>query len=126
MLSDEIRSRLEQLNRRPLPVPYADRATEALSVRTRQSFGVPFSAGEEQENTSGKHWRLQQPLMRFWPDADSRIQHSRTASPWSLDAAAGAHPELAAFADSFPRGALFLDLETCGFAGSMVFLIGLI
>lgn len=34
--------------------------------------------------------------------------------------------ELQALANHFPRGMLFLDLETCGFAGSMVFLIGLI
>lgn len=34
--------------------------------------------------------------------------------------------EIAALAAAFPRDAMFLDLETCGLAGSMVFLIGLV
>jgi uncharacterized protein YprB with RNaseH-like and TPR domain len=36
------------------------------------------------------------------------------------------HPELAAFRDCFPRDVLFLDLETSGFAGSTIFLAGLV
>ncbi len=36
------------------------------------------------------------------------------------------HPELAAVCEHFPRGTLFLDLETCGFAGSSIFLVGLV
>ncbi len=36
------------------------------------------------------------------------------------------HPEVAALARWFPQQTLFLDLETCGFAGSMVFLVGLV
>jgi uncharacterized protein YprB with RNaseH-like and TPR domain len=36
------------------------------------------------------------------------------------------HPELAALVERFPVGTLFLDLETCGFAGSPIFLVGLL
>src|SRR5205085_6998113 len=46
--------------------------------------------------------------------------NSRLAGPRARRA------EVEHFRNSFPREALFLDLETCGFAGSMVFLIGLV
>ena len=34
--------------------------------------------------------------------------------------------EVGSLAEAFPRDTLFLDLETCGLAGSMLFLVGLI
>ena len=43
-----------------------------------------------------------------------------------VDTARRADPELDALLHAFPEQAVYLDLETCGFAGSMVFLIGLI
>jgi len=122
MLTDAIRIRLEELNRQPLAqLRLQQRAVQAIE---QVSFAAP---GSEHENSSGKHWRLQQPLARFWPDADRHVAALRPpATEWSLRAEAGSHPELTAFAESFPHGSLFLDLETCGFAGSMVFLIGLV
>jgi uncharacterized protein YprB with RNaseH-like and TPR domain len=36
------------------------------------------------------------------------------------------HPDLAALTRSFPDSTLFLDLETCGLAGSAIFLVGVI
>ena len=65
--------------------------------------------------------RCRRRVSEFWPAAD------RTAA--AVAGCAGSRPhrhaELTALAESFPRGMLILDLETCGFAGSMVFLAGL-
>ncbi len=49
------------------------------------------------------------------------------AAPPSLDEPGDGdtvHPELRTLAECFPQSALFVDLETCGFAGSSIFLIG--
>ena len=140
MLTDEIRSRLEALNRRPLPaaprfdppatVPPATVPPKFHFLQLGNAGGAQaesaFPAGEEHENCSGKHWRVRQPLAQFWPAADACIPRGGLVPEWSFGQPDFCHPELAAFAESFPRGTLFLDLETCGFAGSMVFLIGLI
>jgi len=135
MLTDEIRIRLEAINHRSLPA--ASRTDPPAPVPPKFHFFQPgcageaptdgtFPAGAEHENSSGKHWRVLQSLAQFWPAADACIPRGGLVPDWSFGQPEACHPELAAFAESFPRGTLFLDLETCGFAGSMVFLIGLI
>ncbi|MGE3809804.1 MAG: ribonuclease H-like domain-containing protein, partial [Gemmataceae bacterium] len=79
-----------------------------------------LDAGVEFETTSGRHLRLARPLAQpgsggHWPAGVSPPSSSFPE-----------HPEVAALARWFPRQTLFLDLETCGFAGSMVFLVGLV
>jgi hypothetical protein len=167
MLSDEIRGRLEALNRQPL-APQARPATfqpggirpagpgvlgaaagqanggtanfksdsplQTSAPPTSQPSAAPaafsiqdslWDARYACENASGKHFRICRPLTDFWPHGAREL----TAGQENLTARNGSaamHPELEALAASFPRGTLLLDLETCGFAGSMVFLVGLI
>lgn len=129
MLSDEIRTRLSRLHRSE----FATLASSGIAVAGPRPAapadigrfaGFLFEHAEECENASGKHLRFRRPLTDFWPAVDAcarRVLESDAPRP-----AAAAHPELAAVAEHFPRDTLFLDLETCGFAGSSVFLAGLI
>jgi len=143
MLTDSMRSRLEALNRAPLPA-----TPDSLSSRQQQAQAAPrpvpsrpapaaggcelnlpdlLAAGEEAKTASGKHWQIRIPLSRlgsayadFLQQAQQRIAESACA------AGAERHAELEAFCRAFPQRILFLDLETCGFAGSAIFLIGLL
>jgi uncharacterized protein YprB with RNaseH-like and TPR domain len=130
MLSFEIRRRIAQLHRSQ----HGDAARDLQSARQVQSvsggdgaksvFQDPFKWAEECENSSGRHLRLSRSLATVWPAfAEWAGRDLQNSGP----VAAGAmHAELAAVAESFPQGTLFLDLETCGFAGAPVFLAGLI
>jgi uncharacterized protein YprB with RNaseH-like and TPR domain len=65
---------------------------------------------------------------RYLPETLAAIR-SGTAAEQSVEPPAertGKSEELAALRNSFPAGQVYLDLETCGFAGAMVFLIGLV
>jgi uncharacterized protein YprB with RNaseH-like and TPR domain len=93
-------------------------AFEALSAPTDDWR----DRGEEVANASGKYLRIRYHLATFWPQAQAVINRMRASPP---DPSA-ADPELAALASHFPGRAVFLDLETCGFAGSSVFLAGMV
>ncbi|MGD9719953.1 MAG: ribonuclease H-like domain-containing protein [Pirellulales bacterium] len=123
MLNDEIRARIAGLqagNRndsvRPLAAAHAARSAQWQVI----GAALP-QRSEECCNSSGAHLRFRQPLTQLWPQADSWLSRAAPAGNNQPQ-----HPELAALAQSFPRDALLLDLETCGFAGSMVFLAGLV
>ena len=73
---------------------------------------------------AGAHLRLRRRLAEFFPRGVFDRQ-SGANGPAAISGAS-AHPELLALAAHYPRGALYLDLETCGFAGSMIFLVGLV
>ena len=161
MLSSELRSRLERLNRGPLPSPPhvaapAHEATPAqlteidpapANDRPPSRFSLAAALGQlgqalfstnpvdslpavgaldagcefEVENSSGKHVRLRRPLETFWPQSKTHLEASQSLSLPDCQ-----HDELRACGECLPDGLLFLDLETCGFAGSMVFLVGLL
>jgi uncharacterized protein YprB with RNaseH-like and TPR domain len=125
MLSDEVRARLARLHAETPPrakLPTLANFQAAHSPRSRVVAGCDHSlaAGVECETVSGRHLRLSRPLSQLAP-----------AGQWLAGMSPGAstspdHPEVAALARWFPQQTLFLDLETCGFAGSMVFLVGLV
>ena len=131
MLSDEVRARIalltapaargESLATRPVPAHLAGAALQPLRF-------VPaplLSAGEPCENGSGEHLRFRRPLAELWPAADDVADRAAHVLR-SAALPAVAHPELAAVAEHFPVGTMFLDLETCGFAGAPIFLAGLV
>ena len=131
MLSDEIRTRLGQIHRPPVfhvaagPAPRVNPAAQSNPFVAAASWDEDlFSQGEECANSAGKHLRFRRPLAAFWPTSDRSVQ--RLASAADATARSELHGELAAVVEHFPRGTLFLDLETCGFAGSMVFLAGVV
>ena len=135
MLSDEIRLRLGQIHRPAVPRSPSGRALLLpgfhlpIEAPCREPSGDELLAqAEECQNASGKHLRFRRPLDTLWPAAERAIERTlgHTATREPNIATDAMHAELAAVANHFPADALFLDLETCGFAGSPVFLAGLL
>ncbi len=130
MLSSQVRARLEELNRRPLTssgVGRADREHKNRGHSVRDEHEPPSVLdGRVISNSRGQHLLLQQPIDATWPAGAAwlRCQMSRWHDFGHLGE--DSHLELDALQRSFPESAMFLDLETCGFAGSMVFLAGLV
>lgn len=87
-----------------------------------------LEAGTEVENLAGQHLTIRLCWSHFGTDLPGQLERVQQAwSQHSADAEQGKiHPEVAALGRSFPRDALFLDLETCGLGGAMVFLVGLL
>ena len=139
MLTDAVRRRIEALNRAPLAgapnVGGGSTVAPALSVRPPRKRVADVAArpvlrlldeGEVVGNASGEHLRMLLPLARFWPQSEKAVTRGlEKMATVDLDRDV-VHPELSALAEGFPHGAMFLDLETCGFAGSMIFLVGLL
>lgn len=152
MLSEELRRRLEALNRAPLPRSASTQpATEAAAppirhYHARASLERPYllerfarqllptasappqhcdDLGEECSTASGKHALIRRPLAQFWPAGIGRIQ-SRLSLVNLEGGLPTQHRELVALGIHLPQSVVLLDLETCGFAGSMVFLVGLL
>ena len=114
MLSDEVRARLEKLNRTMLPqqpAPIDDRS-EPPELPAGQVVNTPW----------GTHWLIQQPLRQLWPKGPELIAKTLRDETPSIQ---GDNEELDRLQHAFPHQSVFLDLETCGFAGSMVFLAGI-
>jgi uncharacterized protein YprB with RNaseH-like and TPR domain len=107
MLSTQVLDRLSALNRETPPTPIV--AAEPWRPAERTTQNLP--SGEQATTAWGPYWRIEAPIEQVWP---------KSATDEEL------HPELKQLATSYPSGALYLDLETCGFAGAMVFLIGLL
>ena len=122
MLTDEIRARLEQLNRERLPpvAPERKRSTREPSPTLCSLDDLLDSQVTVSE--AGSHYRLRKPLAHFWPHLPDRLDPTGGCEVRKMDS----HPELVGFEQAFPDRAMFLDLETCGFAGSPIFLIGLV
>lgn len=121
------------------PTPKAPRHS-APSIATPKCdvSQAPLStelAGEAISTHAGEHWFIRQRVSMLWPSADSHFSAWHIARAKAVDAPLPRRmakrprryaTELRSLADLFPRGTLFLDLETCGLAGSMLFLIGLL
>ena len=134
MLSDEIRARLAQLSAtlpaaapnppRGRPVQRQLRLTPTPDASTTAA-AFDLATAEVQQTVSGEHLRFRRPLAELWPAAKVLVPHS-IAQMSSRTNPTELHPELAAVAEHFPAGTMFLDLETCGFAGAPVFLAGIV
>ena len=129
MLSDDVRARLARL------VPRAASSAPPRRSLRRPSPAAPvadapagpgfrLSEAETCRNTSGEHLRFRRSVADFWPAAEDVV--GRASARQANDTLPASHPELTALAAHFPARALFLDLETCGFAGSPIFLVGVV
>ena len=87
-----------------------------------------LEAGTEVENPAGRHLAIRMSWSLFGTDLPGQLE--RVQQAWTQHSADAEerkiHPDVAALGRSFPRDALFLDLETCGLGGAMVFLVGLL
>ena len=113
------------------PTPKAPRHS-APSIATPKCdvSQAPLStelAGEAISTHAGEHWFIRQRVSMLWPSADSHFSAWHIARAKAVDAPLPRRmakrprryaTELRSLADLFPRGTLFLDLETCGLAGS--------
>jgi uncharacterized protein YprB with RNaseH-like and TPR domain len=126
MLSDRVRAGLSQLSQPPA-------APRAVSPWHKASPPALWPEGDAQleddpaaqlvANRCGEHLLFARRLSALLPGVEAMIEQALDAHERG---AADRHPELAGAAKHLPRGTLFLDLETCGFAGSPVFLVGLV
>lgn len=134
MLHDTVLTKLSQLNLQsrlnPGALAPAPRATTERPDASTESLielsPSELPAGIEVETPVGKHWLRERTLREIWPDGQpylSRAMASLSDGPIPKPIRV---PSLRALAASLPSRAIYLDLETCGFAGSMVFLIGLL
>lgn len=149
MLSPDLQARLSRINRRrslpALPpaaatVPSSEVAASGTSPVATAVGGerdwdsgpclvpapVPedvstLPCGREIETAAGPLWEIAAPLATLWPAGPAWLEQTERLS---LDDEP--HDELRLLADHLASGSLVLDLETCGFAGSMVFLTGVI
>ncbi len=138
MFSEELLVRLGTLNRQrgaltttpavPLP-PRGDPSGPAPGLPRQASADEDLSqlpAGTELHNAWGTHWLRQQSLQVLWPHGAQWLSHQFVQLDQSRSASTIRSRELRALCDSLPAGVVYLDLETCGFSGSMIFLVGLI
>jgi hypothetical protein len=135
MLTERVRHRLEQLNRAavaPLAGSECRPATDPLTplaLHRRSSDGNAPLAGDEVGTTWGPHWLVRQPIESVWPASRHYLwPEARPAEspPTDQPDCNSINDDLTALRRSFPRKHIYLDLETCGFAGSMVFLVGVV
>jgi len=76
-------------------------------------------------NEAGEHLRILVPVESLWPECHGLLARRPITDP-NTNGSTAIHPELVALAAELPHATLLLDLETCGFAGSAIFLIGLV
>jgi uncharacterized protein YprB with RNaseH-like and TPR domain len=134
MLSESVLSRLSRLNlqtqlaatRRDPPVGQHHGGSQAPFDSLLDSSPSELPSGVETENCYGKHWLRERAVSEFWSNGPEwlskllKLRVEKSASSGSV------RRELSALAANLPHHVCYLDLETCGFAGSMVFLVGLI
>jgi uncharacterized protein len=127
MASDDIRKRLERLNRGPL----GDLLRPASEVRAPVARRRPVDLeavlpGRVGSTELGEFYAIERDPSVAWKAASgvSDRLNGALADPVSRVRAEGLHADLAALVDARSAGWLFVDLETCGFAGTPVFLIG--
>ena len=133
MLNDSLQRRLEALNRGPLPSTARAIAADGptlpatISASTAWRGGdVPALAGlvrrgEAVITEAGEHWLVCLALNDLWPGGESLVRQRcerLTSEPPAIDSSA--------WWNGVPDEAIFLDLETCGFSGSALFLAGLL
>jgi uncharacterized protein len=112
--------------------------TSPPSTIRQQSIASPPTAGllrrgEIVETAFGPHLRIDLPLETLWQGGAKLIAARQEFLRFELARANQAveptvalSAEFAAFVSSLPDRTLALDLETCGLAGSALFLIGLL
>lgn len=176
MLSENLRARLERLNRQALPSEAARQGAQeaesnlraaraerpsgrlALPATTATASWKPIAmagssptpspltsssmlsssmlSGEVVATSAGEHWFIRHRVDEFWPAFAARYGAWRAqgdtpymiASPGKRTTARARRyaAEVALLGCALPLGTLFLDLETCGLAGSALFLVGLL
>jgi uncharacterized protein YprB with RNaseH-like and TPR domain len=148
---DALRVRLEALNRGPLPFaptvsfrpvnsgPPRSTLAEPVAPKQLLQAGAALSSagllrrGEVVETSAGEHWRVRLPLEMLWTGGSNlvaarqkHLQRLLAASRHAMEPTVLFDAEFVALVAALPERAVVLDLETCGLAGSALFLVGLL
>jgi uncharacterized protein YprB with RNaseH-like and TPR domain len=134
-LDESLRTRLEALNRGPMPAPSLGVIQRAAGAAARKLRSTPPTSsawrtglvkaipglvrrGERVASGAGEHWRVCIPVDAIWPGGEELVRRR-------CEALRNAGESEGWFGE-FPDGVAFLDLETCGLAGSALFLAGVL
>ena len=138
MFSEDILARLSQLNQQRLPIgtsavekcaggrPGDRRGATLPTTDTADEDVSQLPPGVEVTNAWGTHWLRQRSLAEIWPHGELWLTERLVRLDQSPSPGSPRSRELRALDNALPEHVVYLDLETCGFSGSMVFLIGLI
>jgi len=103
--------------------------SEKCPSRTVPAIPGLIRRGDVVRTSGGEHLRVQLPLEELWPGGSqlvaARQEHLRQLIDDSEEQPA-LNADFVAFARCWPDRVLLLDLETCGLAGSALFLVGLL
>ena len=113
----ELATRLSELLERSADLP------------KRSSFREQDLPGYPAQSTRGPYQHIRCPVRDFCPDYDRLPPQSLDGAGRLLAQAIGHEHfarEIGPLVQGYPQRTVFLDLETCGFSGSPLFLIGLI
>lgn len=133
MLSDEVRRRIRQLQSTARAKPSTEETRTATkganSNETTTATHLRELPGNELSTSVGPCWLIRRPLSELWPNASRYLDRAgelaaqfTATTPYDESIRA----DIAAFCAAFPQRVATLDIETCGLAGSSVFLIGLL
>lgn len=135
MLNERIRKRLETLNRGPLPLSgFQETKQQTTRVEPQAKAVKPIPGlvrrGKLVTNEAGQHLVIHIPLDEIWPGGEKRVlkrhEHLRSHPVENEQDLAKYEVELIKLLAAFPHDVLLLDLETCGLAGSALFLVGVL
>ena len=134
MLTDDVLSRLSQLSRGGLPIVAAQQsvlpptatATQVAEHDAQCDDVSQLPPGCEVVNTWGRHWLRERRLVDLWPHGAQWLSREMVRLDQLTTTDDQRPAELQAFLAGLPGKVMLLDLETCGFAGSPIFLAGLL
>ncbi len=136
---------------RPKPLEQSRPTADAAAIRKRLLEAKPkspfgettsrsgLSSGHEVTTSAGSYWLVRRSLPRLWSAAQVYLNTWRSSQVAPRGPGQDGiqqkltpiesiqqHPDYLAFHAHFPNECIFLDLETCGFAGCPIFLAGVI
>jgi uncharacterized protein YprB with RNaseH-like and TPR domain len=126
MLDRNVLDRLGELNRQSLPGSSRPRqvAPDAQSAQDTPRLLEPLP-GKRLETCWGEHWLIEEPIHSLAPFCEREFPVARRQLA-GLESNRETHAEVRHFTEAFPAKTIYLDLETCGLAGAMVFLAGVL
>ena len=129
MLSDELKKKISELNRREInvfPLSETSRLKNEPAVSKEMNIEEALN-GEVYENEGGVFFRIKKSLKELIEDSEQFICYYRyifKAGGYSGNLEM-LHPDMKKFFNLDCEQALFLDLETCGLTNSPLFLVGI-
>jgi uncharacterized protein YprB with RNaseH-like and TPR domain len=119
MISEELRARISQFTQSGMLRPASMLTARPLDLESL----VP---GEIiQEGDVGRFYRIRRSITELRATELFELARDHLPPP-DIEAEPPTHPALHELARAFPNRAVFLDVETCGFSGAVLFLVGLL